>query len=213
MVRLVETDEALRVQRRGKQLGRIVDLDDVVEGRVHDQQRLAQGPDTRRQIVLLEVVEELPLHRERAPANVHLGDALVAQRVFRAGQQVADVGRVRRRADGRHGDGRRNLGRCLEDGCAAERMAEQDLRRPVMFLEKPDGGEQVADIRREIRVREVAFALAEAGEIEAQHGDARIGQRPRDVRRGFEVLGAGETMREQRIGLRFGLRQGHEPGQ
>ncbi len=91
VVRLVQADEALRVQGSRKQLGRVIDLDDVVEGGMHDEKRLAQRPDGCRKLVALQVVEELLLHRERPSAEVHLRDAFIAQRLLGAGEQVTDV--------------------------------------------------------------------------------------------------------------------------
>src|SRR5207253_11427316 len=59
---------------------------------------------------------------------------------------------------------------------------------------------EVLDVRREVAVREFAFAVAKAGEVEAQHRDAALGQRPADARGGEPVLGAREAMSKDRIG-------------
>src|SRR2546430_13735602 len=50
-----------------------------------------------------------------------------------------------------------------------------------------------------MRVGKIAFARAEPGEIEPQHGDAARGKRLGNALRGQAVLAAGEAMREQRI--------------
>jgi len=56
------------------------------------------------------------------------------------------------------------------------------------------GGDQIADVRREIGVGELAVAMAEAGKVEAQHRHPRLGQRAGNLRGRKNILGAGETM-------------------
>jgi hypothetical protein len=57
----------------------------------------------------------------------------------------------------------------------------------------------------------LAAGPAEAREVEPQHGDPELGERPKKPRRRHHVLAAHEAMREQRIGPRVGLRQA-QPG-
>ncbi len=99
----------------------------------------------------------------------------------------------------------------LQDGGATEGMADQDFRRRVMLFKKAHGSEQIADVRREVRVGEVALALAETGEVEAQHGEAGIGQGSRYVTGGLQVLGTREAVREQGIRPRCVLGKRHQP--
>jgi hypothetical protein len=68
-------------------------------------------------------------------------------------------------------------------------------------------GEEVGDVGGEARVGELALAAAEAGEVEAQRGDALRGQRRREAGRGVGVLAAGEAVREQRVRARRAVRQ------
>jgi hypothetical protein len=55
---------------------------------------------------------------------------------------------------------------------------------------------QVIDVGAEVRVREVAAAAAEPGEVEAQHAVSAGGQRLGDGGRRLGVLGAGEAVGE-----------------
>ncbi len=60
------------------------------------------------------------------------------------------------------------------------------------------GGDQIVDVRGEVGVGKLAFAGAEPGEIEAQHGDTVKLEAFGDVPRGPDALAAGEAMRKQR---------------
>ena len=55
---------------------------------------------------------------------------------------------------------------------AAEAVADQDRRRAVHLAQMIGGGDQIVDVGGKMRVGEFAFAAAEPGEIETQHGDA-----------------------------------------
>ena len=89
---------------------------------------------------------------------------------------------VGRRRDGRDRARLRNRLRGGEHGGAAEAVADQDRGRLICFPQVIGRRHQVADVRRERRVGELAFARAEAGEIEAQHGDAARAVRPSAMR-------------------------------
>ena len=91
------------------------------------------------------------------------------------------------------------LFRALQRVAAHRNIADEDLRRAVMRLQIIRGAHEVFDVRREIRIGELPAARAEPGEIEAQHRDAARGQRLPDERRGFRILGARKTMREDRV--------------
>jgi hypothetical protein len=65
----------------------------------------------------------------------------------------------------------------------------------------------LAHIRCERRIREIALALAEAGEVEAQHRDARRVQAAADRGGRFKVFATGKTVRKQRKCARRSLRQ------
>ena len=60
--------------------------------------------------------------------------------------------------------------------------------------------DEVVEVGREVGVLELSVAVAETGEVEAQHAEAPVRKRARDAGRGREVLGAGEAVREQRGG-------------
>ena len=82
-------------------------------------------------------------------------------------------------------------------------MPDQDRNLAVFAIQEFDRREQVVNVGREVRVRELALALSQTGEVEAQHCDALIIEGARDVAGCPEVLRAGEAMCEQRI--RHGL--------
>ena len=83
---------------------------------------------------------------------------------------------------------------------AAQAVADQDRRRLLGFAQMVGGRHQIVDIRGKVRVGEFAFAGAQAGEIEAQHGDAIDRQPLGDALGGEVILAAGKAMREQRGG-------------
>ena len=128
-------------------------------------------------------------------------------------EQPDDVARIVRRGDGDHGARLGDAMRGREHGAAAEAVADQDRRRAVHLAQMIGGGDQVVDVRGEMRVGEFAFAAAEAGEIEAQHGDAVDRQPLGDALGGEIVLAAGEAMREQREGRRLAERQVERRGE
>src|SRR5258708_11425993 len=77
----------------------------------------------------------------------------------------------------------------------------------MVLAQKIGRGDEVADVRGKIGVGEVAFAPAQAGEVEAQHGDAALGERGADVSRRLGVLRAGEAVGEQGVGERRPVRR------
>ena len=77
----------------------------------------------------------------------------------------------------------------------------------MRFAQMIGGGDQVLDVRGEMRVGEFAFAHAQPGEIEAHHRDAGFGQPFGDALGGEIVLAAGEAMRKQRVSRGLAERQ------
>ena len=75
-------------------------------------------------------------------------------------------------------------------------MSNQDRGRRVLALEPIRGRDQIANVRGERRIREIAFRAPQAREIEAQDSDARVGKRFADEGRRLAFLGAGEAVRE-----------------
>jgi hypothetical protein len=65
-----------------------------------------------------------------------------------------------------------------------------------LVFEKFGGCDQISHVGREIGIREVAFALAQPGEVKAQHRDTRFRQSAADVGHGFVVLVARKAMGE-----------------
>ena len=87
---------------------------------MQDQERLAELADCRRQLVLAQVVQELSLDRERPPPEADLGETLLFELVFRAGEQVGNVAGICRRTDRRDGNGRWHAWCSLQHCRAAE---------------------------------------------------------------------------------------------
>ncbi len=64
------------------------------------------------------------------------------------------------------------------------------------------GEDQIRHIGGKVGVGELTLARAKAGEVEAQHRHAVLGQLLRDAARGEDVFAAGEAMGEQGIRAR-----------
>ena len=75
-------------------------------------------------------------------------------------------------------------------------MPDQNRRRPQLALHVLRSGDEICHVGGEGRIGEIALALAQSGEVEAQDADARSGQRPADVNHRLVVLRAGEAMGE-----------------
>ena len=109
-------------------------------------------------------------------------------------EQADDMRGIERRGDGDH---RARVGNSVRGGehrGAAQAVADQDFRRAMRLAQMLGGGDQVVDVRGKMRVGEFAFAAAQPGEIEAQHGDAGGGEPLGDALGRQDVLAAGEAM-------------------
>ena len=134
--------------------------------------------------------------RNGRPASVHLDLALGLDLIDLILEQADDMRRIVGRGDGDHGARVGDAVRGGQHRAAAQAVADQDRRRAVHLAQMIGGGDQILDVRRKMRVGEFAFAAAEPGEIEAQHGDAVDRQPLGDALGGKVVLAAGETVRE-----------------
>ena len=135
------------------------------------------------------------------PASCDFDLALRADVLDAVLEQMRDVRGIGGCGDGHDRLGFRDLPGGGEDGGAAKAVADQDRRRRAGLAQMIGGADEVGDVGREGGVGKIAFAGAEAGEIEPQHRDALGGQRGRDAFGRQHILAAGEAMREQRIGL------------
>ena len=165
----IERDEALRVAGHLEETACVLDADGLVDGRVEDEQRLAEIRHGGLQRRGRQILEELPADPER-PAGERdqrlaaRGDLLALVR-----EELRHVAWIRRRADRRDGNGpgiavpppgpprRRGCGRRASP---APRARGEEVR----------GADQVLDVGGEGRVGEVAVAAAESREVEPQHG-------------------------------------------
>ena len=212
VVGVVEGDEALGVLGGGEDGGGVVDADDRVQRGVEDEECAAEIADgVRSSLAGGDVLEKGALDGEGAAAERHLGLALGLDVGERAAEIVGDVGRVGGGADGDDGLGAGDLAGGGEHGGTAQAVADQDAWRQAALLEVGGGARQVLDVGAEVGVGELALAVAEAGEVEAQHGDAEACQALGDAAGGGDVLRAGEAVGEEGGG--DGLAVGQvEPG-
>jgi len=109
------------------------------------------------------------------------------------------------RGDGRDVPGGHQAGR------AAQRMADEQARGLVLRLQQARGRRDIQHVGRKVRVCEDALALAQAGEVEAQHADARLRQRAVHEADGLQVLGAAEAVGKDSIGARRSLGRQVQP--
>src|SRR5690606_10793673 len=126
------------------------------------------------------------------------------------GEEALDVGGICGRADGRHrlhlldprgGD---------ERGGTAEAVSDEQPRPDAAAAEPVRGGDEVLDVRGEVGVARLV-APAEAGEVEAEHAEALLGEGTAQPRGGAGLPGAGEAMGEDGTRVRRALRP-VEPG-
>ena len=73
MIGTVERDEAPRVPGSLEDLACVVDVDDLVDGRVEDQQRSTQGSDCLGQMVLFQVIEKFSANSKRPSCKLNIG--------------------------------------------------------------------------------------------------------------------------------------------
>ena len=92
-------------------------------------------------------------------------------------------------------------------------MPDQDLWRFVRLAQPAGCRNQILYIGGETGIGELALAVAQPGEVEAQHTEPQVGERVGDARRGSDVLATGEAMGEQRKGPRWPRRQVEPSGQ
>jgi hypothetical protein len=110
-----------------------------------------------------------------------------------------DVRRITRRAYRHDGLHRRQILSHRENGGSAETMPDEQGRRHVGGLEKTRCGNEVGDVRREIRVCELPLTGPDAREIEPQYCDPVLGQTLCDPARSENILAARKAVREERV--------------
>ena len=184
---------------RDEDAGGIVDADGVVGRRMHDQQRLMQRAHLRHQVVLGDVVEKFALDVKWTAGERDFDLSLLADVLDAIRKQAGDMSGVGRRRDGDDRPGVGNLAGGGKNGGAAEAVADQDRGTFAGLAQMVGGPHQIGDVRRKRRIGKIAFAGAQASEVEPQHCDALGCQRHRDPLGGQHVLAAGEAVREQRV--------------
>jgi hypothetical protein len=141
-----ERDEALGMPGGREDAARIVDADDVVGGRMEDQQRLVQGVDAPAQFLLGDVVQKGAADAERAAREPHLDLAAGFDLHASVPEQPRHMGRVGGRGDRHHRAGFRHRGRGRQDRGAAEAVADEERRRALEPAQVVGGRHQVGDI-------------------------------------------------------------------
>ena len=213
MIGVVEGDEALGMLGGLEDRAGVLDADDLVARGVEDQQSLAELSQFLGAVLVGDVIEKLLPDAERPSHEQHLRLALGLDLRPLVGEEMGDMGRIGGRADGGDGNRFRHTMGGGQHGRAAEAVADQDLRRHVVIAQEVGGLHQILDIRGEVGVGEIALAGAEAGEIEAQDGDAVARQLFGNSAGRKDILRAGEAMCEQREGARLAFRQFEPPRQ
>lgn len=142
----------------------------------------------------LEVVEERPgdLEPLYSELQAHRGPVTVG-----VVEQVAYVIRARRRTEGDHRTHRAQpLSGQQARGTAQAVTAES--AGPVAALDqRTRRSGEITHVVGKGRGGELARALTQPGEVEPEHGVARLGQARGQASHGVEVLGAREAMRQQ----------------
>ena len=157
-----------------------------------------QGADTLSQVLLFGILQKAAADLERPAGDRNLDVFLVADLSRTLAEQADHVGGIERRGNRRNGTRFRNPMRGGEHRGAAETVADQHGRCGQRLAEMVGGGDQIVDVRGKVGVGELAFAGAEPGEIEAQHGDTVELEAFGDVARRPDALAAGKAMRKQR---------------
>ena len=178
----------------------VFDTDHIIRRRMHDEQGFFQGANSLFAGRGFDIVHELLLDSKRPAADGHHGLSTGFNFIQGILKMMSHVFGPRRSADDGHDLRRSNIMGRLQHGRAAQGMADDDGGRLVVLFEKARGGNQVPGIGSEIRIGEIAFAFPQAGKVETQNGDSLIRHGLGDVANGREVLIAGKTMREERIG-------------
>jgi len=96
----------------------------------------------------------------------------------------------------------------LQDGGSAQGVPDENARGLVMLSEVVGRLDEIVDIRGEIGVGKVAFALPQPREVEPQHGNVLPIQGATNAPHCPQIFRAGEAMGEEREGIRCALR-GH----
>ena len=175
-----------------------------------DQQRLFHPGQSIEDVLSGEIVEELLLDGERPAGKRHRRDALRFDLIEMGGEVMRDVRGVGRCCDRHDACGLRHVRRGGKHGGAAEAVADQQCRRGKVRAQEIDRRQQVLHVRREIRVGELAFAAADAGEVETKDRDAARGEALCNPRGRENVLAAGKAMGKQRKCAR--VRRQVQPG-
>ncbi len=184
----------------------VLDPDDRVHRGVADKQGAPKARDRPVHTSGLEVFEELPPDAEPATPECDDGLPCGPDLALHRGEEVYDVAGIVRRADGYERPHGVEPPRSLQHGRAAEGVPDQDAGCLMCPLEERTRGDQIFHVGTEARIGEVAFAFAQAGEIEPQHRDPVPVELLADVDGCLDVLRAGEAVSEEGGGKRRAVR-------
>ena len=108
-----------------EKIGRIVDADEFVHGRMHDQKSGPQIPYRLGHGVNFEIVEEVLLDGKAPSAEFHFRRTSLLDFLHLAGEVADHMRRIRRRADGGNRPDAWNIARRDQDSSPAQGMAHQ----------------------------------------------------------------------------------------
>jgi len=134
VIRSVERHETLWMPSRLEDQGGIFYPYNRVHGRVEDQQGPAERLDALRLPRPLQILEKLPAHKKRSPADRHFGLTLCPNLLHRLAQQVLHMPGIRRGANRRDGRDAVDFMRSLYDRRPSQRVAYEDTGRTDLTL-------------------------------------------------------------------------------
>jgi hypothetical protein len=207
VVSVVERHEALGVPRSQEDVRGVADADDVVARRVEHEQCPSQPRDVRVEALVRDILQELAPDLEGAAGDRYRGLAgaldLLDPILF---QEMTDIRGIGGGSNGRDRGDLRNLGRRRQHGGSPQAVPHEQRRRLMRPAQERRRGYEIVDVRQEVGIRELSFAVAEPGEVEAQHRDASRSECRGDPRGGSQVFPAGEAVRTECRGARSGGR-------
>ena len=130
--------------------------DRVARG-VEDEERASEVRDGGSELFGRDLLHEAAADGDGASAQVDGRGAVRADGVERAREVVGDAAGVEGGADGGHGLGRRDAGGGLEDGRAAQRVADEEPGGEAARGERVGRRHEVVHVRGEGGVREFAL--------------------------------------------------------
>lgn len=140
-------DETFRVAGSGVDAAGVFERDDAVARGVHDEEFAVEGGDGLLVGEVFHIIKKTAADGELAAGKGDGGFALAADGFQIVGDEVDDVGRIRRGTDGGDGAALGDVGGRGEHSGTAEAVADEEGGRAVMLAQPVCGDAEVLDIR------------------------------------------------------------------